>query len=161
MLRYLQLLWNYYEFARRSMQSLSTWDCYVIWIMGHCRKFEPDGISIRQCDSIFLLDEGPKTSERSVYSTSITNADIHVHVFQSYMTVCTCVIFSHGTVYANRKHNIQKGSEIHDTLLSWQRSRREQYRKILRSVWCGSNTGKNFIPVFLSLLVDSRTREIW
>ena len=136
MLRYLQLLWNYYEFARRSMQSLSTWDCYVIWIMGHCRKFEPDGISIRQCDSIFLLDEGPKTSERSVYSASITNANIQVNVFQFYMAVCMCVMFS-GTMYANRKHNIRKGSEINDTTLPWQCG--EQYGRILRSVWCGGN----------------------
>ena len=84
--------------------------------MGHCKKSELRRISIRQCDSIFLLDEGPKTSERSVYSASITNANIQVNVFQFYMTVCTCVIFS-GTIYANRKHNIQEESEINDTLL--------------------------------------------
>ena len=56
--------------------------------MGHCRQFELCGISIGQCDSILLLDEGPNSnSERSVYSPSITNANIHVYVFQYYMTV--------------------------------------------------------------------------
>ena len=81
--------------------------------MGHCKKFELRRIEIRQCDSIFLLDQGPTTSERSVYSACITNANIQLNVFQFYMAVCTCAIFS-GTMYANRKHNIQKGSEIND-----------------------------------------------
>ena len=111
--------------------------------MGHCKKFDLCRISIRQCDSIFLLDEGPKTSERSVYSTSITNANIQVNVFQFYMTVCTCVILS-DTMYANKKHSIQKGSEINDTPLLCQCG--EQYGKLLRSVWCGSNAKNGIIP---------------
>ena len=104
------LLWDNYEISEHSRLL-----CYMN--NGSLQKIR--NAQDINCDNVFLLDEGPKTSECSVYSASITNANIQLNVFQFYMTECTCVIFS-GTMYANGKHNIQKGSEINDTPLPWQ-----------------------------------------
>ena len=59
------------------------------------------------------------------------------------MYVCMCIVFSHGTMYANRKHNIQKGCEIHDTPILWNCVFHQIFRSVVRN-----NTEEVFHPWF-------------
>ena len=76
----------------------------------NCAGYQLDSVT-----AFFCSMRGQTLLSAQSISRASQMQNIHVPVFQFYMTVCTCLNFGNGAMYANRKHNIQKGREIHRT----------------------------------------------